>query len=52
MIKLFLNITDFNLFNNIVVAQLCPTFFDIMDCGMPCFPVLQHLLEFTHAHAH
>ena len=48
----FFNITDFKLFNNIVVGHLCPTLHDPMDCSMPCFPVLQHLLEFTHAHAH
>ena len=30
-----------------VVAQLCPTICDPMDCSMPGFPVLHYLLEFA-----
>ena len=34
------------------IAQLCPTLYDPMDCSMPGFPVLHHLLEFSQAHVH
>ena len=34
------------------VAQLCPTLCDPMQCSMPSFPVLHHLLELAHTHAH
>ena len=30
-----------------VVAQLCPTICDPMDCSTPGFPVLHYLLEFA-----
>ena len=29
------------------VAQSCPTLCDLMDCSMPGFPILHHLLEFS-----
>ena len=34
------------------VAQLCPTHYDPMDCSMPGFPVLHHLLELAQTYAH
>ena len=34
------------------VAKLCPTLCDPMNCGMPGFLVLHHLLEFSQAHVH
>ena len=34
------------------VTQSCPTLCDPMDCSMPCFPVLHHLLEFAQTHVH
>ena len=34
------------------VTQLCPTVCDPMDCNMPGFPVLHHLLEFAQTHVH
>ena len=30
-----------------LVAQLCPTLCNSMDCSTPSFPVLHHLLEFA-----
>ena len=35
-----------------LVAQLCPTLFDPMDCSMPGFPVHYQLLEPTQTHVH
>ena len=34
------------------VAQSCPTLCDPMDCSMPGFPVLHHLLELAQTHVH
>ena len=34
------------------VAQVCPTFCDLMDCSTPGFPVLHYLLEFVQTHVH
>ena len=34
------------------VTQLCPTFWDPMDCSMPGLSVLHHLLEFAQTHVH
>ena len=34
------------------VAQSCPTLCDPMDCGMPGFPILHHLLKFAQIHVH
>ena len=34
------------------VPRLCPTLFDLMDCGTRGFPVLHHLLEFAQTHVH
>ena len=34
------------------VSQLCLTLCDPMDCSMPGFPVLNHLLEFVQTHVH
>ena len=34
------------------VAQLCPSLCDPMDCSMPGFPVLHHLLELAQIHVH
>ena len=36
----------------VVLVQSCPTVCDSMDCSMPGFPVLQHLLEFAQIHVH
>ena len=36
----------------VVVAQLCSTLCDPMDCSRPGFPVLHYLLEFAHTHIH
>ena len=33
-------------------ALSCPALCDPMDCSMPVFPVLQHLLEFGQTHVH
>ena len=33
-------------------AKSCPTFCNTMDCSLPGFPVLHHLLEFTQTHVH
>ena len=33
------------------VAWWCPTLCDPVDCSMPGFPVLHHLLEFAQTHA-
>ena len=35
-----------------LVAQLCPTLCDPMNCSMPGFPVHHQLLEFTQTHVH
>ena len=35
-----------------LVAQLCPTLCDPVDCSMPGFPVLHHLLVFAQTHVH
>ena len=35
-----------------LVAQLCPTLCDPMDCSMPGFPVHHQLPEFTQTHVH
>ena len=35
-----------------LVAQLCPTLCDPMDCSMPGFRVLHHLPEFAQTHVH
>ena len=35
-----------------LVAQLCPTFCDPMDCSTPGFPVLHHLPELAQIHVH
>ena len=34
------------------VAKLYPTLCDPMDCSMPGFPVLHHLLELAETHVH
>ena len=34
------------------VAKSCLTLCDPMDCSMPGFPVLHHLLEFAQTHVH
>ena len=34
------------------VTQSCPTLCDPMDCSMPGFPVLHHLLQFAQIHVH
>ena len=34
------------------VVQLCPTFWDCMDCSTPGFPVLHHLPELVQTHVH
>ena len=34
------------------VAQLCPTLWDPMDCSIPGFPVIHHLLELAQTHVH
>ena len=34
------------------VAQLCPTFWNPMDCSMPGLPVHHQLLELTQTHVH
>ena len=34
------------------VAQSCPTLCDPMDCSMPGFPILHHLLELAQIHVH
>ena len=33
-------------------SKLCPTLCDPMDCSMPGFPVLHHLLELAQTHVH
>ena len=35
-----------------LVAQLCPTLWDPMDCSTPGLPVHHQLLEFTQTHVH
>ena len=35
-----------------LVAKLCLTLCNPMDCSMPGFPVLHHLLKFAQIHAH
>ena len=34
------------------VTQLCPTLCDPVDCSIPSFPVLHHLLEFAQTHVY
>ena len=34
------------------ITQSCPTLCDPMDCSMPGFPVLHHLLGFAQTHVH
>ena len=34
------------------VAQLCPTFWNPVDCSMPGFPVLHHVPELAQTHVH
>ena len=55
---------DINLFSSILemvdeptncccsVTQSCPAFCNLMDCSMPGFPVLHHLLELAWTHVH
>ena len=35
-----------------LIAQLCPTLCDPMDCSTPGLPVHHQLLEFTQIHVH
>ena len=35
-----------------LVAELCPTLYDHMDCSTPGSPVLHYLPEFTQTHVH
>ena len=48
--------TGYNSFNLSIlicycsVTQLCPTLCNLMDCSMPCFPVLHYLPEFAQTH--
>ena len=35
-----------------LVAKLCPTLLDTMDCSTPGFPVPHHLLQFAQVHVH
>ena len=35
-----------------IVIQLRPTLHDPMNCSMPGFPVLHHLLQFAQTHVH
>ena len=35
-----------------LVAQLCPTLCDPMDCSTPGFPILHHLPDFAQTHVH
>ena len=35
-----------------LVAKLCPTLCDPMDCSLFGFPVLRYLLEFAQTHVH
>ena len=35
-----------------VIAQLCPTVCDPMECSTSGFPILQHLPEFAQTHVH
>ena len=42
----------FKPFGGYSVAKLCLTLCDPMECSMPAFPVLYHLLEFTPTHVH
>ena len=51
IIFLFLNIKSFsNQFN--IVAQLCLTLCDPIDCSIPGFPVHLQLLELAQTHVH
>ena len=34
------------------VTQSCPTLCDPVDCSLPAFPVLHHLLELAQTHVH
>ena len=34
------------------VTQSCPALCESMDCSMPGFPVLHHLLELAQTHVH
>ena len=35
-----------------LVAKSCLSLYNLMDCSMPGFPVLHHLLEFAQTHVH
>ena len=35
-----------------LLTQSCPTLFDPMDCSMPGFPVLHHVLQLAQTHVH
>ena len=37
---------------SLVVAQLCSILWEPMDCCLPGFPVLHHLLELAQSHVH
>ena len=39
-------------FRLLLFTQSCPILWDPMDCSMPGFPVLHHLLEFARIHVH
>ena len=41
-----------NVFCCCSVTQSCPTVCNLMDCSMPGFPVLHHLLELAQSHVH
>ena len=45
-------VTPWNIFVCYSVTKLCPTLCNPMDCSVPGFPVLHHLLEFAQAHVH
>ena len=47
-----INVCCLSHFCSCSVAQSCPTLCDPMNCSMPGFPVLHHLLEFAQTHVH
>ena len=44
--------TPLSVYQFSLVAQLCPTLCDPMDCSTPGFPIHHHLLEPTQIHMH
>ena len=51
-LKIFSFFTAYSTYSAVVESLSRVRLCDPMDCSMPGFPVLHHLLEFVHIHVH